>query len=376
MYTFRPLSLKQKINILTENAKYDLSCSCGEGSHRIRNADRWFYPAVLPNGRTVILLKILQTTVCENDCKYCPLRKDRKAKRTYISPEELAKITYLLYKKKKIMGLFLSSGVIDNPIKTETKMIDTVKILRKKYNFKGYIHLKILPNVDLQSIETAIKLSTRVSLNLESPTHQGLKEISSKKDFYKMLKTIKTIDRILKFRNKGSMTTQFIVGAGREKDKDYVDKIFEFYNNYRISRIYFSAFQPIQNTPLENKNPASPIREHRLYQVDFLVRKYGFSKEDIIYKEDGNLDLGIDPKLVWVKKNLNNFPIEINSAPYDLLLRIPGIGPKTAKKIIKVRKKFRISSTAMLIKLGVSLKKSSEYVLIDGKKIPVTKSLF
>ncbi len=370
MFILKKPSIEDKLNILTGYAKYDISCSCGEGNHRVNAGGRWFYPAVLPDGRKVILLKILQSSFCENNCNYCALRKGRNIYRTYIPPETLARITYEFYKKGLIKGLFLTSGIVADPVKTQTKMIDTVRILREKYRFKGYIHLKILPGVDIQSIETAVKLSTRVSLNLEAPEEEGLKSISPDKRFGEMMNILNIINRVLKAKGKGSMTTQFIVGASHNRDVDYVNMLFKLYKDYRMGRVYFSAFQPIKDTPFENHPPSPPLREHRLYQVDFLIRRYGFKKEDIVFREDGNLDINMDPKLLWARRHGELFPVDINRADYEILIRVPGIGPVTAKKILKLRKYGGIKDIRNLKKLGISLKRTAGYITLSGKKVP------
>ncbi len=358
----------EKLKLLGAGARYDLCGNCDRGARYIISYNRYIHPIVLPDGQKMNLLKILLTNECENNCFYCENRKGRDVKRTLLYPHEIAYIFDIFYRKGLVKGIFLSSGVKKNAEYTMEKMIDTVKILRKKYEFKGYVHLKILPKTSLQTIEEAIKEATRVSVNLEAPSEGRLKKIAPMKSYrMDLFKKIEIIAKILENYPNKDQTTQFIVGASDEKDIEIVKVVWELYKHKKVSRVYYSAFQPIPNTPLENKNPEKVIREHRLYQVDYLFRKYGFKIEEIIFNQEGNLWLHKDPKYIWAETHPEFFPVEINKAPYEVLLKVPGIGPRSAKRIIKWRKYAPIKNIEDLRKTGCIVKRALPFVLLNGK---------
>jgi putative DNA modification/repair radical SAM protein len=363
----------EKIKILGREAQFDLSCSCStgrrEGKRKLSSSGRWIYPAVLPNGREIKLLKILMTNICMNDCAYCPISSIRDTRRITFTPEELAGFFSRLREKGYVSGLFLSSGIAGNPDRTMEKMIACAEILRYKYNFRGYIHLKILPGTSKDAIEKAVLLADRVSINLEAPNPRRLKRIAGRKDFSDILLRMKWIREIVE-ECKGAragITTQFVVGAANETDGEILKTISSLYRDFKLERAYFSAFQPIRGTPLENLPPASPLREHRLYQADFLIRKYGFSIDEIPLDEKGNLFLNNDPKMEWARKHPEFFPIEINEAEREELLRVPGIGPVSAKRILKLRARKRITSIDNLKSIGVVVKRAAPFILVNGK---------
>ncbi|MEN3034507.1 MAG: radical SAM protein [Aquificaceae bacterium] len=315
-------------------------------------------------GRKVPLLKLMQTTACDKNCTYCIFRRDRdQTRRIFLKPEEIAYATNLLYKKGRIEGLFLSSGVFFSPEYTMQNMIDTASILRKKYNFRGYIHLKIMPGASLQSIEEAIKLANRVSVNLETTRETRMKQIAKGKSLiYDLLPKLKVINKILENYPGKSQISQLMVGVQDEKDKEVLWVVSQVIRNYKVSRFYFSAFHPIPNTPLEQNPPEDPKRELRLYQAEFLLREYGFSFEDFlkVFKND-NLPLDKDPKEVWADLNREIFPVNVNKAPFELLIRVPGIGKVGAKTIIKRRREKMLRSIYDLKGLR-NLSKIARYV--------------
>ncbi len=357
-----------KLKMLGAAARYDLCGNCGEGTRYILGYNRYIHPVVLPDGKRMNLLKILLTNDCENNCLYCENRRGRDVKRVMMKPEEIAYVFDILYRKGMVKGLFLSSGIRKNSEYTMQQMIDTVKILRSKYEFNGYVHLKILPQTSLQTLKEAIKVATRVSVNLEAPSEDRLKRIAPMKKYKEdLLKKIDTLSKILQDFPYKDQTTQFIVGAAEEKDKEIIRVVWDLYTKRKVSRVYYSAFQPIKGTPLENKKPERLLREHRLYQVDYLFRRYGFKLEDIILDKDGNLSFHKDPKLIWAERHIHLFPMEINKAPYELLLRIPGIGPRSAKGIIKLRKYGIIKELDTLKKTGCVVKRAIPFILINGK---------
>jgi len=366
-----------KLKILSEDSQYDLACACGtcKDDRRKRGEDgKWIYPVALPNGGYSVLLKTLLSNVCTNDCKYCPLRSENSVKRCILTPEEISRTFIEYYRARKVFGLFLSSGIIDTPEYTMDKLIASASLIRKRYSFKGYIHLKVIPGASEASMEEAMSLSNAVSLNIEAPGKNYFNKLSHKKDFDRdIAKSLKYLSCLAKEKYpKVRLTTQFIVGASDEPDSEILKYSFGLYEKLDFNRIYFSAYQenPLQssseNFSLDGSPPSTDklIREHRLYQSDFLIRKYGFKKEDFFYDIKGNLSLEKDPKEIWAERNSGIFPVNINSAPKELLLKVPGIGHETASRIIKHR---QISKIKSLLSIGIKGKtecKIKRYVAI------------
>lgn len=364
----------EKIKILGSAAKYDIcsasSCGLGAGPSRAITPPRnGICHSFTPDGRCISLFKVLQTNVCQKDCAYCPNRVQRDIPRTGFSPDELAKVFFEFYRRNYVEGIFLSSGIASSTSRTMENLIKTAEILRYKYKFTGYLHLKILPGAGYDYVEKATRLATRVSVNIEAPSPIYLSKLSKLKNFQEEI-----IDRmkwINDFSSKGYLpggqTTQFIVGAAGESDSDILKTSVGLYSEAALRRVYFSAFQPIVQTPLEGL-PASPVlREHRLYQCDFLIRQYGFSFNELYFNKDGRLPLNIDPKMAFALNNLQLYPIEVNEASLSELLRVPGIGPASARRILKARRTFKISSTDELKNIGVVLKKASPFLQINGR---------
>lgn len=330
----------------------------------------FIYPSVCGN-KIIKLFKVLLTNNCKFNCLYCANRRDRDCPRYSFQVNELAETFYSMWKKGIVSGLFLSSGIDKDNNETQEKMIEVVKILRKKYKYTDYIHLKILPGVDEYLIKRANFYADRLSLNMEAVNSEYIKRISKEKDFSKnLLSTLKKLSDLNKeIPLKNGITTQIIVGSSEEKDKEILSFSYYLYKNYNLSRIYYSGFIPVFKTPLENKKPCSLKRQVRLYQADILLRKYKFLPTEIPFDKDGNLYLNKDPKTIWAKKNKNLFPVEINKADFYQLIRIPGIGFKSAQKILEIRKEGKIKSEDILRKIGVKIKKSLPYILINGKRI-------
>ncbi|MFN4013252.1 MAG: radical SAM protein [Aquificaceae bacterium] len=358
------MDLQKKIRLMSRLANF-------ERDGEIINLESCIFHASTPRGK-VPILKLMLTTMCDKNCVYCAFRRDRdKTIRLALKPEEIAKGFMELYRAGKVRGLFLSSGIFGNPEFTMERMIDTVKILREKYAFRGYVHLKIMPGVSLQTVEEAVKVADRVSINLETTKEERLQSIAKGKSILKdMLPKIEYVDRLIRDRKGKSQITQMMVGVGDERDEEIIRAIVYLNKNFRLSRIYFSAFFPVSHTPLESKPPENPLREYRLYQVDFLVREYGFSLEDFkhILKEDGNLPLEKDPKSAWAEANKHLFPVEINTADYHMLIRIPGVGKKSAEEIIRRRREKRLRSVEDLKGIR-NLSKILPYITLDGRRI-------
>ncbi|MFN3599403.1 MAG: radical SAM protein [Aquificaceae bacterium] len=356
------MDLQQKIRLMSRLANFERD---GEF-----NFESCIFHASTPKGK-VPILKLMLTTMCDKNCIYCAFRRDRdQTVRLALKPEEIAKGFMELYKAGNVRGLFLSSGIFGNPEFTMEKMIDTAKILREKYSYKDYIHLKLMPGTSLQTVEETVEIANRVSINLETSKEERLKNIAKGKSIIKdMLPKIEYVDKLIKGQKGKGQITQMMVGVGDEKDEEIIKAVDYLNKRFRLSRVYFSAFFPITATPLENKPGESPLREYRLYQVDFLIRDYGFSYEDFkkILK-DGNLPLDLDPKTAWAMVNPHLFPVEINSAQYEILIRVPGIGKRTAEEIIKRRREKKLRTLEDLKGIR-NLSKILPYITLDGKRI-------
>lgn len=370
----------QKVAILGQAAQYDICASCGTEASRIRDdIGRWIYPAALPDGRRVMLLKILMSNACENNCLYCANRCNRNFRRISFKPEELAKLFDQLYHARMVQGLFLSSAIRGGATQMMEQMIATTEILRFKYEFRGYIHLKILPGADKGCVERTTELADRISINLEAPSQEQLARITSSKDFEDELITrMRWASEAIARRGQKrvSQTTQFVVGAAGESDWEIVRTTDRLYRELGLTRAYFSAFQPIEGTPLENHPPTPPIREHRLYQADFLLRRYGFELDDLIFDEEGDLPRSFDPKMMWALNHPERFPLEINLASREELLRVPGIGPRSAARIIKLRRQGKFRSLQELRRIGAVAKRAAPFVLLNDHQPPVQLGLW
>jgi predicted DNA-binding helix-hairpin-helix protein len=358
---------QDKLSILTAGAGFDV---CGyEGT---RNPDpspfRFLYNAALPRGGTVCLFKVLQTNICMNDCAYCVNQVGRDCPRFTFQPEELARTFMELNRKRIARGLFLSSAVAGNPSRTMERMLNTVELLRRRYEYKGYIHLKIMPGAPFDCVEAACKLADRVSLNMEAPTTQRLAKLSTRKDlFHGILERMRWVKQLTANNENwtpSGQTTQFVVGAAGETDRELLNTTQALYKEIGLRRAYFSAFSPISYSRLQNHHPTPPLREHRLYQIDWLLRVYGFPLQEVelALDDDDFLPLRKDPKLIIAHKQPWVFPVDINRASYDELLRVPGIGPVSASRIIETRKDHSIDSLEQLRKMHVVVKRANPYI--------------
>jgi len=371
------MEILQKIDVLGEAAQYDLCRGCGTGDARVQNdLGRWIYPAVRPDGRRINLLKVLQTNVCERDCFYCANRSQRDTPRVSFAPEELARGFEEMVRRGLAQGLFLSSGVCGNAGRAMERMLATVEIIRQRYHFSGYVHLKILPGADDASVEAAVRLAQRVSVNLEAPNARRIRAISASKEFAALLGPLRQAHRARRAQERPvSMTTQFVVGAAEESDQEILATSAGLYSELRLARAYYSAFQPIEDTPLEG-HPATPAwREHRLYQADFLLRQYGFRFQELIFDHQGNLPSHADPKLLWAREHPEAFPLEVNTASKEQLLRIPGIGPRSAARLLGWRRQGAVQELKALALAGADSKRAAPFVLLDGKRPPHQLSL-
>ncbi|MBQ7924090.1 MAG: putative DNA modification/repair radical SAM protein [Clostridia bacterium] len=374
---------QEKLTILTESAKYDVSCSSSGSKRKNSGGMGNGYAAgcchsFTPDGRCISLLKILLSNDCVYDCKYCPNRVSADVKRVTATPEEICELTMDFYKRNYIEGLFLSSAVCKNPDYTMERLLLVVKKLRTEYRFHGYIHLKGIPKADERLNKEAAKYADRMSYNMELPSERSLKLLAPQKSKQSLLLPMKTLTaertNFLQEKKKGlvkgyflpaGQTTQMIVGASPEADGQILRLSQALYRNMELKRVYYSSYVPVVRAPLLPNAQAGALREHRLYQADWLLRFYGFTVEELI-EEGENLSVDYDPKCAWALKNLHLFPVEINRASLEELLRVPGIGARNAQKILQARR-FSTLRFEDLQKMRVALKRAKHFITCDGK---------
>ncbi len=347
------------------------------------------YPSItyanISGGKKMPLLKSMITSICERNCYYCAFRAGRDCRRASFKPDEMANTFLELHRKRMVEGLFLSSGLAGGSPYIQNKIIDTAKILRKNYNFQGYLHLKVMPGAEKDQIKELMKYADRISINLEAPNEYRLASLSPQKDFYSDLFTrLQWINEIRNnmesnsgWKNRlPSISTQFVVGPSLESDRELLLLSSFLINEFKLSRIYFMTFRPVKNTPFEDLLPEDPHRGKRLYQASFLIRDYKFKPGDFSFLETGNLDLTRDPKRVWADNHLRETPLEINRATKEELIRIPGIGLKRAEEVIQYRRMNKISSISDISNLGIPLNRASEFILINGRRPEYQLKLF
>ncbi len=366
----------EKLRILSQDSRYDLACACAtrDDEHRRRSADdKWIYPVVLPNGGSTYLFKTLLSNACVNNCKYCPLRAGANARRCSLSAEELARTFLEYYRARRVSGLFLSSAVSDNPDATMER-INRSALLLRRLHFRGYIHLKIIPGASDAAIRQSVALASAVSLNIETPGEEHFRQLSTTKDYARDI--IRPLGLISRLTAKGSVfsrvkhTTQFVVGASDETDKDIIRRSWKLYKESGLDRIYFSAYQRgagASDLPGEHSRATNGellMREHRLYQADWLIRKYGFRADEIPVDAGGNLSLTCDPKEAWAMMHPEFFPVNVNRDDRDRLLRVPGFGQVMVERVLAARNSgIRIRSLADLGKETMVLAKAKPYVI-------------
>lgn len=372
---------RDKIDILGHAAQFDVCGeACGTQASRKRdNLGRWIYPAVMPDGKRIALLKVLQTNACEKNCAYCVNRIGHDVRRTHFAPDELSKLFDEMVRRRLVEGLFLSSGICGGAQRSMDRMLATVELVRKRYQFQGYVHLKLLPGATRAQVERAGQIAQRVSVNLEAPNIERLRQIAPKKSRDEVLNPMRWANEFM-VKGEGrwapaGQTTQFVVGAADESDKEILTTASYLYQKMSLHRAYFSAFQPVRGTPLEDKPFTPAWREHRLYQCDFLFRLYNFRLDELVFDPDGQLSRQADPKLMWAKAHPECFPVEINRASQNELLRVPGIGPRSAARIVRARREARFTALSDLRKAGAVSMRAAPYILLAGKRPPHQLSL-
>lgn len=318
------------------------------------------------------VLKSMMTTACERNCFYCPFRAGRNSmERITLQPDEMAQGFARIQKAGLVDGLFLSSGIIGGSVRAQDQILETAEILRKKEHYRGYIHLKIMPGAEKEQVRRAMQLADRVSVNLEGATKERLRLLAPKKDFWdELVQRLLWVEEIRRSeRVRASSVTQFVVGAVDDTDLELLALSEKLYRQAGISRAYYSAFHPISDTPFADRTPVLPKREHRLYQASFLLRDYGWGVEDMGFGADQNLRLDVDPKQAWADIHLREAPVEINRADRSTLLRIPGIGPVSADRILAARGQGTLFELAHLGQIGVpSPQRAAPYILLNGQR--------
>lgn len=383
------MNILDKLEILADSAKYDVSCT-SSGVQRSSNGfnigsayARGICHSFSADGRCISLLKVLMSNACSYDCKYCVNRKSNDVKRATFTPRELADLTMNFYCRNYIEGLFLSSAVIKNPDYTCERMIEVLKILREEYNFGGYIHAKAIPGADNMLIERLGLLADRLSVNIEFPSAADLRLLAPEKTKESILRPMGLITsnikenraELIKYRHtpkfaSGGQSTQMIIGATKESDYQILTLTSALYKKYSLKRVFYSAYIPVvENSLLPSLDSKPPLlREHRLYQADWLLRFYGFEACELLDEKNPFFNPYLDPKCNWAINHLEYFPVEINTAEREMLLRVPGIGVKSTNRILTARRSRNLRCED-LRKLGVVMKRAQYFIKCDGKSL-------
>ena len=383
-------SLMEKLTILADSAKYDVACTSSGASHTAKagSLGSCYAPgcchAFTADGRCVSLLKVLMTNCCAFDCSYCVNRKSNDVPRATFSPRELAELTIEFYRRNYIEGLFLSSAVLVNPDYTTERMLKTLRLLRNEYHFGGYIHAKAIPGTSPELLEQLGFLADRLSVNVELPSENSLKLLAPDKGRHSIFRPMKQIaaegaanrEELTLYRKApkfapAGQSTQMIVGASPETDYHILKLTEGMYQKYSLKRVFYSAYIPVtEDTRLPALDTKPPLlREHRLYQADWLLRFYGFQASELLDEAHPNFDPQLDPKCSWAVTHLEQFPVEVMRADYETLLRVPGVGPTSAKRIVSARRTAHLRFED-LKKLGVVLKRAQFFLLCDGRAAP------
>jgi predicted DNA-binding helix-hairpin-helix protein len=374
----------QKLDQIDEAARFepagDNPLNEGKRESRVRSLPCVSHVAT-PGGSKPIL-KTMLTTACEKNCFYCPFRAGRSStRRVTFQPDEMAATFDQMQRSGAADGIFLSSGIIKGGVTTQDKLIDTIEIIRKRYHYQGYVHLKIMPGAQYDQVYRAMQLADRVSINLEGPTPERLNALAPKKDFggdlLERLRWAHDIKRQAGGQIRASLVTQFVVGAVGDTDLELLSLSGQLYEQIGLKRAYYSAFEPITDTPFENLSPESKLRELRLYQSSFLLRDYRWDVEDLPFTQSGNLSLDVDPKRAWADNHLRETPIDVMRASPQELLRIPGIGPRGVEAILRARGQGKLTDLAHLRAIGIrSPEQAAPYILLDGQRPMRQLSLF
>ena len=341
------------------------------------------------SGGPIKLLRILMTNACALNCHYCPMRRDRAMRRTLLKPEELVRIFLGALRRKWCEGLFITTGIPARPEKVTDDLIAVLEMLRVKHRFAGYIHVKLVPGAEQAQIERITALATRVSVNLEAACGESLARVAPEKQLANTLVTLERARSVVvanraeeragrprDARRPGGvagMTMQFVVGATPDSDRTIMNRVTSLYAGGGIHHAHFSAFRPIRDTPMEGAPDAPALREHRLYQADWLLRDYGFAPDEVMYEADGNLPLALDPKAAWALGHPEMFPVDVTSATYEQLLRVPGVGPRSARRLVNERRSTVILGLSDLRRFGVVTTRAGGFLTLRGRRLQAVR---
>ena len=382
------MDLRTRVTLLSESADRDWSAGAPQGNvlggapagdAASRPGDPVGITTVRhPGHGTTRLMRVMQTNACSLSCGYCPTFCGGRVRRTYLDPEEVTRVFMDAHRRGLADGLFLTSGVPGRPSRMTDRMLATVDLLRRREGFRGYVHLKLLPGAEAAQVETAVRLSSRVSINLEAPGEAYVRALAPEKDFDgDLLPKLELAGRLALARRleaPGALstvgpTTQFVVGAAGEQDREILGLVARLERNRLLHHAHFSAFQPVVGTPLEGRRSAPAARELRLYQAEHLLRQYGFEYDELVFGSNGNLPLDDDPKTAWALAHPERFPLDVARAPYEALVRVPGIGPTTARALVAGRRRCVIRWSGDLRSAGVDMARAGWFLALHGRRL-------
>ena len=376
------MDLRRRMELLTEAALPDREQGMPKYRRSVPVGNRpitsmGIAQARLPGGGSINLMRVMQTNACSLSCGYCPTYCGGKVPRATVSPEEIATTFMDVNRKGLAQGLFLTSGVPGRATRATDRMLATLEVLRQREGFTGYIHVKLLPGAEIAQVEAAQRLATRISVNLEGPTDAHVSTLAKEKNLTgDLLPKLEMAGRLYREAReeggpgpRGSTTTQFVVGAVGEKDQEVLRLVARLEGQRLLHHAHFSAFQPVAGTPFEDRAPTPAARESRLYQAEHLLREYGFGVEELAFETGGNLPLEHDPKTAWALANPERFPLEVTRAPLELLLRVPGLGPKAARLIVQTRRRAVLRGLQDLRRIGVDTVRAGYYLTLHGRRL-------
>jgi predicted DNA-binding helix-hairpin-helix protein len=372
------MDLRRRFELLTQEARIDREHGAMEALQRPGNAVG-LRTVQVPGRGSTNLVRVMQTNACSLSCGYCPTFAGGKVKRATLAPEEVSRIFMDLHRRGVADGLFLTSGVPGRAIRAMDRMLASLELLRLREGFKGYIHVKVLPGAEPAQVDAAVRLASRVSVNLEAPSDAQLRHLAREKNFtgdlLPKLERAGYLGRALRQERRPDdvprtgTTTQFVVGAAGERDREILAIVARLERQRLLHHAHFSAFQPVVGTPLENAPAVPAVREARLYQAEHLMRDYGFRYEELPFDRTGNLPLDQDPKTAWAMRQGERFPLALETAPLELLMRVPGIGPKTAAALVNERHRTLPRSAQDLKRLGVDASRAAYFLTLRGRRL-------
>ncbi len=359
------MDAEEKLQLLSEDARFE---SCDSFTPRRPKKRSSKGGGRAQDGTSTALFRVLQSNSCEWDCPYCPLRRSNDVARATLEPEELARLFIARFEAGTVDGLFLSSAVAGGLRPAMGRMLDTVELLRVRYAYAGYVHLKLMPGTRPDEIERVTTLADRVSINLEAPNGDRLKQIAPERRWASIIEPMREVHRADQEGKLASgQATQLVVGAANESDREVIGATTRMYSEFAMRRVYFNAFRPQPGTPMADHDPTPFVRQQRLQEADWLMRHYGFKPEELPFGDDENLPLQLDPKFAWALAHPERFPVEVNTADPEDLLRVPGIGPISLQRILAMRRTVRFREVDHVRKLGVVAEKARHFLLFDGR---------